>query len=336
MKKHKPRIAITMGDPAGIGPEIIMKALSHAQIHAICDPVVIGDAKFLERAIAIVESSLQIHRIAEVAQGKFTEGIVNCVDLDVALETLSFGELSGSAGHAAFEFVRHAVHLALAREVQGICTAPLNKASLHLGGHLYPGHTELLAELTGATNFAMMLSSPKLKVIHVTTHLGLVDAIDAIQPARVFTVIQLAHDALRAAGYAAPRIAVCALNPHAGENGLFGRGEEEERIIPAINQAKKQGIAVFGPLAADSVFYQAVQGEYDIVVAMYHDQGHIPVKVLGFETGVNITVGLPFIRTSVDHGTAFDIAGKGIASESSLLEALVQAVEMLDADPGSK
>ncbi|NMB20369.1 MAG: 4-hydroxythreonine-4-phosphate dehydrogenase PdxA [Firmicutes bacterium] len=329
MRNPRPKMAITMGDPAGIGPEIIVKALAHPNIHAICDPVVIGDAKFLERAEKILGTGLRIQRVDDISAGKPLEGAINCLDLNVAPETLNFGELSGLAGHAAFEFIRCAVELALQGKVQAICTAPLNKASLHLGGHPYPGHTELLAEFSGVRDYAMMLSSPQLKVIHATTHQGLVDAIETLRPERVYRVIRLAHEALFASGIPSPRIAVCAINPHSGEQGLFGRGEEEEKIIPAITRATQEGMSVDGPVPADTVFYKAIQGEYDIVVAMYHDQGHIPVKLLGFEAGVNITLGLPFIRTSVDHGTAFDIAGKGLADESSLVEAIIQAVEML-------
>jgi 4-hydroxythreonine-4-phosphate dehydrogenase len=212
--------------------------------------------------------------------------------------------------------------------VDAICTAPLNKGALHKGGHVYPGHTEILAELTNTEDYAMMLSAPNLKVIHVTTHVGILDAVKMIEPERVYNVIRMAYETLQKAGYAVPRIAVCGINPHAGENGLFGYGEEEEKIIPAVERARKEGIEVVGPLPADTLFFRTTRGDFDIVVAMYHDQGHGPVKVLGLEAGVNITVGLPIIRTSVDHGTAFDIAGKGIADEQSLKEALRQASEL--------
>jgi 4-hydroxythreonine-4-phosphate dehydrogenase len=179
---------------------------------------------------------------------------------------------------------------------------------LHKGGHIYPGHTEILAALTGAKDYSTMLSSPTLKVIHVTTHVGLIDAIQMIHAERVYKVIRLAHEILQKAGCALPRIAICGINPHAGENGLFGYGEEEQKIIPAVEQVQKEGIRVVGPLPADTLFYRATKGDFDIVVAMYHDQGHAPIKVLGLEAGVNITVGLPIIRTSVDHGMAFDIS----------------------------
>lgn len=199
---------------------------------------------------------------------------------------------------------------------------------MHKGGHKYPGHTEILADLTGTQDFSMMLSAPNLKVIHVTTHVGILDAVKMINPERVYHVIKLAHDTLQKAGISNPKIAVCGINPHAGENGLFGYGEEEEKVIPAVERAQKEGIEAVGPLPADTLFFRTVRGDFDIVVAMYHDQGHGPVKVLGLDAGVNITVGLPIIRTSVDHGTAFDIAGKGIADEKSLMEAMRQAVEL--------
>ncbi len=205
---------------------------------------------------------------------------------------------------------------------------PLNKEALHKGGHIYPGHTEILAELTDTKDFSMMLSSPKLKVIHVTTHMGLIDAINSIEPERVYNVIRLAHDTLYKSGIKQPKIGVCGINPHAGENGLFGNGEEEEKIDPAIQRAKKEGIDVEGALPADTLFFRAQRGDFDIVVAMYHDQGHGPIKVLGLEAGVNITVGLPIIRTSVDHGTAFDIAGKGMVDDGSMIEAIHQAIEL--------
>jgi 4-hydroxythreonine-4-phosphate dehydrogenase len=220
------------------------------------------------------------------------------------------------------------VRIVEAGQAVAICTAPLSKEALHAAGHKYPGHTELLAKLTGTPEVSMMLVSPKLRVIHVTTHIGLIDAIERIEPGLVERVITRGHDTLVKAGIAAPRIGVCGINPHAGENGLFGRGEEATKIEPAVAACRKKGIDVKGPLPADTLFFLAARGDYDLVVAMYHDQGHGPIKVLGLEAGVNITVGLPVIRTSVDHGTAFDIAGTGIADERSLVEALRQAVDL--------
>jgi 4-hydroxythreonine-4-phosphate dehydrogenase len=243
-------------------------------------------------------------------------------------EDLPFGRESARAGEAAFRYVERAVALARTGDIDAICTAPLNKEALHAAGHPYPGHTELLAELTGTPEVSMMLTAPNLRVIHCTTHVGLMEAIARIDPPLVERTIRRGHDALVRAGIATPRIAVCAINPHAGEGGLFGRGEEEAKIAPAIRAARAAGIDAEGPLAADTVFFRAVRGDFDLVVAMYHDQGHCPVKVLGLEAGVNITVGLPVIRTSVDHGTAFDIAGTGTADERSLIAAIEAAAAL--------
>ncbi|MFD0654782.1 4-hydroxythreonine-4-phosphate dehydrogenase PdxA [Streptomyces malaysiensis subsp. malaysiensis] len=238
------------------------------------------------------------------------------------------GKLSPAAGEAAYQYVRVAAELAVAREVQAICTAPLNKEALHAAGHIYPGHTELLAALTGTEEVSMMLSTPKVKVIHVTTHIGLIDAIARIDPGLVERTVRRGHQAMRASGVGTPVIGVCGINPHAGENGLFGAGEEEAKIQPALEKLRADGIDARGPLPADTAFFLAGRGDYDLIVAMYHDQGHGPVKVLGIEAGVNITVGLPVIRTSVDHGTAFDIAGTGAAEVGSMIEALRQAADL--------
>ncbi|GIP40055.1 4-hydroxythreonine-4-phosphate dehydrogenase [Paenibacillus sp. J31TS4] len=326
--KHRPVIGITMGDAAGVGPEIILKSLKDAAVYDSCRPFVIGDAKMLERVEPVLQTGLAVRRIASLNEAAFELGTVDCLDLDLLPADLPFGQVDARAGNAAFRYLEKAIELANAGEIDAICTAPLNKEALHKGGHLYPGHTEILAELTGTKDYSMMLSSPKLKVIHVTTHIGLIDAVKQINPERVYTVLKLAHETLQRAGTSSPRIAVCGINPHAGENGLFGYGEEEEKIIPAVERARAEGIEAIGPLPADTLFFRAVRGDFDIVVAMYHDQGHGPIKVLGLEAGVNITVGLPIIRTSVDHGTAFDIAGKGIADELSLKEAIRQAVEL--------
>ncbi|KXG44014.1 4-hydroxythreonine-4-phosphate dehydrogenase PdxA [Tepidibacillus decaturensis] len=323
-----PTLAITMGDGAGVGPEIIIKALSDQSIYESCKPFVIGDTKRLEKVKSILKSNISIKTIKILNEAKFEFGTIDCLDLDLLPEDLPFGEVNAIAGDAAFRYLEKAIQLAKNKEIDGVVTAPLNKEALHKGGHIYPGHTEILAELTNTKDYAMMLSAPKLKVIHVTTHIGLIDAIKKITPERVYTVIKLADQTLRKAGYGNPKIVVCGINPHAGENGLFGYGEEEEKLVPAIEKAKAEGIEVFGPLPADTVFFRATRGDFDIVVAQYHDQGHGPIKVLGLEAGVNITVGLPIIRTSVDHGTAFDIAGKGIADELSLIEAISQAIEL--------
>lgn len=323
-----PTIAITMGDAAGIGPEIIMKALAAPQVRGFCRPLVVGDAARLRRAGEIVKQPLVVDSIADAKDARWEPGRVDCIDLPLIPADLPFGRTSAIAGEAAFRFIERAVRLVEAGGAQAICTAPLSKEALHAAGHRYPGHTELLAALTGTPEVSMMLTAPRLRVIHVTTHIGLLDAIERIDAPLVERVIDRAHDSLRKAGIARPRIGVCGINPHAGENGLFGRGEEATKIEPAVRHAQARGIDVKGPLPADTLFFLAARGDFDIVVAMYHDQGHGPIKVLGLESGVNITVGLPVVRTSVDHGTAFDIAGRGIADERSLIEALRQAAEL--------
>lgn len=326
----KPIIGITMGDAAGIGPEIIVKSLTKDEVYDLCRPLVIGDAAMLERAVRITGVPLTIRRINNGSDASFERGIVDCLDLGLLPEDLPFGQISAAAGNAAYHYIAKAVELAQAGAIDAICTAPLNKEALHKGGHLFPGHTEILAHLTGTTDYSMMLATPNLKVIHLTTHVGLIKAIEMINPERTYTVIKLAHDTLIAAGYERPTIAVCGINPHAGENGLFGNGEEEEKLVPGIERARAENIDVSGPYPADTLFYRAARGDFQMVVACYHDQGHAPVKVLGIEAGVNITVGLKggIIRTSVDHGTAFDIAGKKIADDRSIIAAIRYASEL--------
>ena len=327
----KPVIGITMGDAAGIGPEIIIKALLDPETYEICRPIVIGDAKRLREVSRLINSNATIHSIEGVDEAIFSNGIIDCIDLDLLPEDLQFGQVSPIAGDAAFQYIEKSVNLVIQGEIQAICTAPLNKEALAKGGHPYPGHTEILAGLTNTSDYSMMLSSPKLKVIHLTTHVGLKEAIDLITTERTETVIRLAHNVLRASSNKNPKIAVSGINPHAGENGLFGEGEEEEKLIPAIEKLQLEGIDVTGPYPADTLFYRAYRGDFDIVIACYHDQGHIPLKLMGFEDGVNITVGLNHgvIRTSVDHGTAFDIAGKNIADSRSMIAAIKAAVELV-------
>lgn len=327
---ERPKIAITMGDAAGVGPEIIVKSLAHAEVYERCRPLVIGDAGRLRAAgrIAGVEVAVRSLAPGEIAQACYRAGTLDCIDLHLIPPDLAWGKLSPLAGDAAFQFVKTAAELAMAGHVDAICTAPLNKEALHAGGHHYPGHTELLAELTGTPEVSMMLTAPNLRVIHVTTHIGLIDAIGRIEPGLVGRTIGRGREVLVRAGLSRQKIGVCGINPHAGEHGLFGHGEEEGKIVPAVQACQAHGWDVEGPLPADTLFFRAARGDFDMVVAMYHDQGHGPIKVLGLEAGVNITVGLPVIRTSVDHGTAFDIAGTGKADERSLLEALRQAIEL--------
>ena len=301
-------IAITMGDPAGIGPEVIMKALALPGTQAICHALVIGDANRLRRAGQIAGVALEVDALNDARDADFSSKAVQCLDLKLVPDDLPFGRVSAAAGEAAYRYIEKAVQVVQAGFAQAICTAPLSKEALHAAGHKYPGHTELLAHLTGTPEVSMMLVSQSLRVIHVTTHIGLLDAIEKIEPGLVERVIARGHEVLVRAGIANPKIGVCAINPHAGENGLFGRGEEAVKITPAVEACQRRGWDVRGPLPADTLFFLAGRGDYDMVVAMYHDQGHGPVKVLGLEAGVNITVGLPVIRTSVDHGTTFDIA----------------------------
>jgi len=325
---YRPVIGITMGDAAGVGPEIIMKALTHRSVYEQCRPLVIGDTARLRDAARRAGVTLEVRSIERPADAAFRYGMVDCIDLGLIPDDLPYGKLSPIAGDAAYKYIARTVELTSAGELDAICTAPLNKEALHAGGHIFPGHTEMLAHLTGIDEVSMMLVAPNLRVIHVTTHIGLLDAIRRIEPGLVQRTIERAHATLVRAGIENPRIGVCGINPHAGENGLFGHGEEEEKIIPAVQVLQARGWRVEGPLPADTLFFRAGRGDFDVVVAMYHDQGHGPVKVMGLEAGVNVTVGLPVIRTSVDHGTAFDIAGKGIADERSMLEAFRQACEL--------
>jgi 4-hydroxythreonine-4-phosphate dehydrogenase len=320
-----PVVAITMGDPAGIGPEVIVRALAEQEIAGICRPLVIGDAGRLRDAARRCEVEIEVHPVDGVDSAAFAPGTLECIDLGLVPPDLPYGEVSEIGGEAAYQCVRIAAELAMSGEAQAICTAPLNKLALHNAGHPYPGHTEMLAALTNTPEVSMMLTTPKLRVVHVTTHIGLLDMIARVEPGLVARTIGRGHRALVTAGIEHPRIAVCGLNPHAGENGLFGHHEEETKIAPGVEQAQAEGIDVVGPLPADTLFFLAARGDYDLVVAIYHDQGHGPIKVQGLEDGVNITLGLPVVRTSVDHGTAFDIAGTGVADHRSMMEALRQA-----------
>jgi 4-hydroxythreonine-4-phosphate dehydrogenase len=328
-----PIIGVTMGDGAGIGPEIIVRALQEESVHRTCRPVVIGDRARLAAAAQRYGITVAFHVIGHPREAEFTGDAIDLIDLALLPEDLPFGRLSAEAGEAAYQYVRRAAELAMAKSIDAICTAPLNKEALHLAGRNYPGHTELLAALTGVDEVSMMLATDKVRVIHVTTHIGLIDAVERIEPGLVYRTIRRGHDALVASGIEHPAIAVCGINPHAGEGGLFGRGEEATAIGPAIQRAHADGIDADGPLPADTAFFRAGRGDFDLVVAMYHDQGHGPVKILGLEAGVNITIGLPVIRTSVDHGTAFDIAGRGTADARSMVEALRQAAVLAPQGP---
>lgn len=330
----RPLVAITMGDPAGVGAEIIAKSLVHEHLQRSLRPLVVGDALRLEQAVRLTKSRIAVRRVTCAEEAKFESRIIDCIHLGIVPENLPFGQLSSIAGEAAYQFIAKAVELTSAEGVQAICTAPINKEALHAAGHRFPGHTELLAHLTGTPEVSMMLVAPGLRVIHVTTHVGLLEAVARIEPRIVERTIVRGAEVLRRSGIGQPRIGVCGINPHAGENGLFGHHEEEHKIIPAVQACRAKGWNVQGPLPADTLFWLARRGDFDLVVAMYHDQGHGPVKVLGLDVGVNVTIGLPFVRTSVDHGTAFDIAGTGRASEGSMVEALRQAVNFSPALAG--
>ena len=329
MADSRPILAITLGDPAGIGPEVVLKALGHGEVFAACRPLVVGDRGVLERAAAWVDIRPRFEGIVEISNGRYEEGTVPLLDLaNVELAEAPVGEVSAGAGRAAVEYVMRACDLAMAGQAAAVVTAPLNKEAMHRAGFLYPGHTELLAERTGAERVSMLLVGPTLRVVHVSTHVALEEAIRRVRPARVLEVIELAQRSCRMLGIEAPRIAVAGLNPHASENGLFGV-QEAEQIQPAIEMARARGWTVSDPQPPDTVFLRATRGEFDIIVAMYHDQGHIPMKLLAFDSGVNVSIGLPILRTSVDHGTAFDIAGTGKASEESMLAAIRVPVTMV-------
>jgi len=328
MSSLKPILGITMGDATGCGPEIIVKSLMEEQFYDISRPVVIGDAKIMERAVGIVGASLLIRKVNSMDGVGQTFGVIDVLDMDNLPADLPFAKVDARAGKAAYEYVAKGVELAMKNEIDAIVTAPLNKEAMNLGGYHYAGHTEILGELSGTKDYAMMLVGGPLRVIHVSTHVSMREACNRTKKARVLKVIELANESCKLLGVIEPRVAVAGLNPHAGEGGLFGT-EEIEEIIPAIEAAQAEGICASGPIAPDTVFYRAALKEhFDIVVCMYHDQGHIPMKVLSFETGVNVTVGLPFIRTSVDHGTAFGKAGKGTADHRSMNESLLLGAKM--------
>ncbi|MCU0284911.1 MAG: 4-hydroxythreonine-4-phosphate dehydrogenase PdxA [Acidobacteria bacterium] len=327
----KPIIGITMGDPAGIGSEIIAKALTRKEVYEKCRPVVIGDKKAMAEAIKIAGVDLTVRGIGGIAEAEYKQGIIDVYDLN-NIERIPFGKVDADCGRAAGEYIEKAIQLAMNKEIAGIVTAPINKESFDLGGYgkKYRGHTEMLAALTGAEKASMMLASGNLRVIHVTTHVAMRQAVDLIKKERVYNTIHKAYEACRELGIENPKIGVCGLNAHAGEGGIMGY-EEMEEIIPAIEKARGDGLNVEGPIPGDTIYPRGKSGIFDVIVAMYHDQGHIPVKLMGFlhdgaswssVSGVNITIGLPIIRVSVDHGTAFGKAGKGIANEQSLVDAV--------------
>lgn len=312
-------LGLTMGDPAGVGAEISLKAM-HLDEECRKNGIIFGSVAVIQYYNHLLGYNYSVKEIKSIEE--FDASCINVVDPEpVTLESFTIGQVSSVCGHAAFLYVKTAIEWAVSNKIDAVVTSPLNKEALHLAGHLYDGHTEIFNEFAGTGKYAMLLWSDKMKVIHVTTHVAMREACNRILKKRVEEVIRLADDTLKQAGYSSPRIAVAGLNPHSGENGIFGR-EEIDEIQPAVTCCAADGIQVEGPIPPDTVFLKMYQGKYDIVVAMYHDQGHIPLKLLAFDDGVNMTIGLSIIRTSVDHGTAFDIAGKGIANPTSMLAAI--------------
>lgn len=327
-------VGITMGDPASIGPEITVKALANREIYDTCDPIVIGDASVMEAATKIVDrEDIKINRVQSISEAKFQYGVIDVYDMKlVDINCLNRGKISVMSGEAAFQYVKKVIELANNGEVDATVTNAINKEAINLAGHHYSGHTEIYAEMTGTKKYTMMLAHENIRVVHVSTHVSLREACDRVKKDRILEVIQIANQVCKELGIEKPKVGVAGLNPHSGENGMFGR-EELDEIIPAIETARAQDIDAEGPVPPDTIFSKARGGWYDIVVAMYHDQGHIPLKVVGFVynqkeqkwdavAGVNITLGLPIIRASVDHGTAFDQAGQGVANELSLINAI--------------
>ncbi|WP_336182277.1 4-hydroxythreonine-4-phosphate dehydrogenase PdxA [Fusobacterium polymorphum] len=320
------KIAIPMGDPAGVGPEIVVKTAVSKEILDLCDLVVIGDKNVLEKAIEICQVNLKIHTIKNIEEGKYEKGILNVIDLEnVDINTLEYGQVQGMCGKAAFEYIKKCVELAMEHKVDAIATTPINKESLKAGNINYIGHTEILGDLSNSRDPLTMFEVDNMRVFFLTRHMSLRRACDAITKERVLEYIERCTKALKQLGVSG-KMAVAGLNPHSGEHGLFG-DEEVKEITPAIEEAQKLGYDVVGPVGADSVFHQALQGRYAAVLSLYHDQGHIATKTYDFERTIAITLDMPFLRTSVDHGTAFDIAGKGIVSAVSMIEAVKLAAK---------
>jgi len=319
----RPIVAVTMGDASGIGPEIIVKTFQNAEIQSVARLIVIGDARIMRGALKFAKGQPpEINAVKSIKEARFLRGLIDVLDLDnLELSKVKIGQVCAPCGKAAIEYLEKAIALAMNKEVDAIATAPINKEAIRKAGFKFPGHTELLAKRTKTKDYAMMFVSDPFWVMLVTTHLPLSKVSKAVTKKKVLQTIKLANEFLYNIRGKKPKIGVAGLNPHAGEGGMFGN-EEKKAIKPAIEEAKKMGINVKGPISPDGIFYLANVGLFDIVIAMYHDQGLIPLKLLSFNKSVNVTVGLPIIRTSVDHGTGFDIAGKGWANPTSLIEAI--------------
>lgn len=323
----KPIIGIPMGDPAGIGPEIVMKAFLNDSLFGICRPLVIGNIKVLTRIEDIIRTGLKLNIINQPSEGKYTPGTIDVISLDnIDIETLKYGEIQAQAGKAAFGYISKTVEFANAGLIAAIATTPINKEAIKAANVNFIGHTEMLAGLTNTNDPLTMFQVFNLRVFFLSRHVSLRKACDVVKKEKLFEYILRCDEALKKLGISSRLLAVAGLNPHNGEHGLFG-DEEVTEVEPAIQAAKEKGINVVGPVPADSVFYQALKGKYDAVLSLYHDQGHIATKTLDFERTISLTIGMPFLRTSVDHGTAFDIAGKGIASSVSMEEAIRLAAE---------
>ena len=318
----KPLIAVTMGDPAGVGPEIVAKSLASEEVTDVADCVIVGDRKCMENAIRIVGADLKINVIQKPAEGQYEKGILNLIDLDnVDMDAFAFGKVSGMCGKAAYDYIARSIELANAGEVDAVSTTPINKEALKAGDVHFIGHPEIFGALTGTEDPLTMFETNGMRVFFLTRHVSLRQMLDMIKKDRIVDYVVRCTEALRRLGVKEGTMAIAGLNPHSGEHGLFG-WEEVEEIIPAIEELKKMGYDVAGPVGADSVFHQAAIGKYNSVLSLYHDQGHIATKTLDFEKTIAITNGMPILRTSVDHGTAFDIAGTGKVSAVSMIEAI--------------
>ena len=328
VSSQKPAIAITMGDPCGIGPEVVVKAMADPRVYATCRPLVVGNVYAMEQAVSLTGLPVKINEVEDTATSGQEPGVIDVVDIhNLNPEDITIGEISPTCGKAAMEWVTKAGELAMAGVVDALATAPLNKEAASLAGYKSIGHMELLQELSKSKLVATMLMAKNLRVVHLSTHRSLSLACELVKKDRVLDHLKLTHDSFVTYGFKIPRIGVAALNPHGSDGGLMG-DEEASEIAPAVEAARSEGIEAIGPIPADVIFHQAIQGQYDAVLCMYHDQGHIPVKVYGFEESITANLGLPFVRTSVDHGTAFDIAGKGVASHESMLESIRLAVAL--------
>lgn len=326
--KQRPMIAISMGDAAGIGPEIIVKVLQLKKIYSMCCPLLVGEGMTMSEVIRSLNSPLKLRPVKVLDEVKGEFGTIDIIDLqNLDRKEVILGQVCKACGRAAMEYIEKAAQLVLQGEVEAIVTAPINKEAIMQAGYGDLGHMAFLTRLTSATEYAAMLVTGSLRVVHLSDHHSLKQACALVTRERILAKLRLTYDSFRQWGVTHPRIAVAALNPHAGEGGLFG-SEEIEQIAPTVKKAQGLGIDARGPFPADSIFGRAINGEFDVVLAMYHDQGHIPIKVYDFERSVSVALGLPFIRTSVDHGTAFDIAGKGIANSKSLEEAIKIAIRL--------